>query len=103
MNLIFEAQLRQRPYGKRRVAQPAIPVVPVPHPSYAPRVFYGRTLPALKDHKKLGVSFSWKEHTYVLSSTLDPEEVNVFHHNGMAEARFVIRAGERVCFFAGLF
>lgn len=65
---------------------------------YVPRLYYGRTLPALKDHKKLGVSFSWKEHTYVLNSTLHHEEVKVVGDNSMAEAAFVVRAGQRVCF-----
>ena len=65
---------------------------------YVPRLYYGRTLPALKDHKKLGICFSWKEHTYVLNSTLGPEEVSVVGDNGRAEATFMVSAGQRVCF-----
>ena len=39
----------------------------------APRKFYGKNIPVLKDRKKLGIQFSWKENIHTLLSTLDTE------------------------------
>src|SRR5688500_6618016 len=65
---------------------------------YVPKVFYGMTDPDLKDRKKLGISFSWKENLYTLNSTLEPQQLNVINNGSRAEAEFSVRSGQRICF-----
>jgi GH15 family glucan-1,4-alpha-glucosidase len=63
---------------------------------YTPGIYYAKFAPYLRNYKKLGIHFSWKEHTYVLLSTLEPEELKVINSTVLAE--FNIKPGERIIF-----
>src|SRR5687767_12937010 len=63
---------------------------------YSPRIFYGKRLPDLKDCKRLGVQFFWRENIFVLLSTLEPDLIKV--KNGSAGTEFEVSQGERVIF-----
>lgn len=66
---------------------------------YAPRPYYGRHVPQLQDHQKLGIHFCWKENIYTLHSSLEPKQLildNATHN--MATAEFVVKPGERILF-----
>jgi GH15 family glucan-1,4-alpha-glucosidase len=65
---------------------------------YSPRVFYGRDIPALKDRKKLGVQFVWKENIFILLSTLDPDEIKIEYAEGRATAEFDVEQGQQIIF-----
>jgi GH15 family glucan-1,4-alpha-glucosidase len=65
---------------------------------YSPRVFYGRDVPALKDRKKLGLHFGWKEHIFILLTTLDPDKIRIDHAEGRATAEFDIKQGLQIIF-----
>ena len=65
---------------------------------YVPRIFYGKEAAALQDHQKLGIQVLWKEHIYTLLSTLENGSISVSKTRDQAEARFRLRAGERVIF-----
>ncbi len=66
---------------------------------YAPRTFYGKNIPDLEDRKKLGIYCTWKEHIYLLHSTLDPGVITVSsNEKGKAISEFQIQAGQRVLF-----
>lgn len=66
--------------------------------TYEPKIFYGRDVPHLIDHKKLGIHFSWKEHTYVLLTTLPHGQVRVEDNYSIASAEFLVTSGEQVTF-----
>lgn len=36
---------------------------------YSPRIFYGKKIPHLKNRKKLGIEFGWKENIFILLTT----------------------------------
>lgn len=57
---------------------------------YAPAVFYGLERPQLKDNAKLGISFSYKENTFVLLS--NSESITV--HGDCARCEFSLQPGE---------
>lgn len=63
---------------------------------YAPVIYYGKSAPQLKDYKKLGIHFSWKEHIYILISTLEPEMMKVINSKVLTELN--IKPGERNIF-----
>lgn len=65
---------------------------------YAPKVFYGKHAPVLKDRGKLGTSFSWKENIYILGNTLAPGEITMTKDSSCARAEFIVQAGQRICF-----
>lgn len=65
---------------------------------YVPRIFYGKSSPALKDHQKLGISFSWKDNIYILGSTLDSGQLTLSADQGSAHAEFFVKDGQRICF-----
>lgn len=65
---------------------------------YVPRTFYGKNPPQLRDQKKLGIHFNWKENIYVLLSTLDPEQFSFSHDKDKAIAEFLLQEGEQVLF-----
>jgi GH15 family glucan-1,4-alpha-glucosidase len=65
---------------------------------FAPRTFYGKELPHLKDYKKLGVHFAWKENNYVLLSTLEPEQQRINVEDAKVRAEFSVKPGARVIF-----
>ncbi|MFD2515818.1 glycoside hydrolase family 15 protein [Pontibacter locisalis] len=65
---------------------------------YTPRPYYGKNTPKLNDLKKLGLSFSWKENTYVLISTLDPTQITLNKDKSKATAEFQVQPGEQVIF-----
>lgn len=65
---------------------------------YVPRPFYGRDLPQLRDQKKLGIHFSWKQHVYVLLSTLNHEQYNMSQEKDKVVAQFLVQEGEQVIF-----
>lgn len=65
---------------------------------YAPTIFYGERRPALKDEKKLGIRFSWKENIYILLTTLAAGEIRISNGQDRAYAEFDIHAGERIIF-----
>lgn len=65
---------------------------------YAPRTFYGKNLPHLRDQKKLGIRFTWKEHIYTLLSTLEPERLDISIGEAKVVAKFKVQQGERVIF-----
>jgi GH15 family glucan-1,4-alpha-glucosidase len=65
---------------------------------YVPRVFYGKYLPTLEDRKRLGISFSWKENIYILSSTLEPDHIAVANDKNSAQAEFDVNSGARIIF-----
>lgn len=64
---------------------------------YSPRIFYGKKIPELKDHKKLGIQFSWKENIFILLTTLETDLVKIVN-KGSALAEFDIKEGEKVIF-----
>jgi GH15 family glucan-1,4-alpha-glucosidase len=66
--------------------------------AYSPRIFYGKTVPELKDNKKLGIKFSWKEDTYIFISTLKEGQIKVDNLLGSAIAEFNIQQGENAIF-----
>lgn len=63
---------------------------------YCPRIFYGRDIPFLKDHKKLGIQFAWKENIFTLLTTLAPDQIEIDGEKGCAVAMFDVRQGDRV-------
>ena len=63
---------------------------------YAPRTFYGKNTPRLKDRNKLGIHFAWKENIYTLLSTLPPEELRVNESTAISE--FSLKAGNQIIF-----
>jgi GH15 family glucan-1,4-alpha-glucosidase len=65
---------------------------------YSPTIFYGKYRPELKDDKKLGIRFTWKEHIYILLTTLAPGEIKFSNNKDRAFAEFNINAGERIIF-----
>ncbi|HYC85272.1 MAG TPA: glycoside hydrolase family 15 protein [Chryseosolibacter sp.] len=65
---------------------------------YAPRIFFGRDLPDLKNHKALGIGFSWKENIITLLSTLDPPGFQIENNNARARADFTVTEGQTVIF-----
>jgi GH15 family glucan-1,4-alpha-glucosidase len=66
---------------------------------YVPRVFYGKKHPVLKDHKKLGIRFFWKENIFTLLTTLQPDEIWIENGGDRAVAEFSVRPGETIFFF----
>jgi GH15 family glucan-1,4-alpha-glucosidase len=64
---------------------------------YVPRTFYGQHSPILKNKKRLGIHFEWKENNYCLLSSLEPSEI-VISEKTKAFAEFDVRAGQRVIF-----
>jgi pentatricopeptide repeat protein len=64
--------------------------------AFEPRIYYGRNPAKLINNKKLGVKFTWKENSFTLLSTLDPEQINVV--NNRANASFTLEKGESVIF-----
>ncbi|WP_114779175.1 glycoside hydrolase family 15 protein [Botryobacter ruber] len=66
---------------------------------YMPRIFYGKDIPHLKDHKRLGICFFWKENIFTLRSTLEPEQLTLAAGEaGRATAEFFVKPGEQVLF-----
>ena len=65
---------------------------------YCPRVFYGREIPLLKNRKKLGIEFAWKENIFHLVTTLLPDEIVVDDQEGRVLAEFCIEEGDRIIF-----
>jgi GH15 family glucan-1,4-alpha-glucosidase len=66
---------------------------------YAPRTYYGRHVPHLKDRKKLGIHFCWKENIYTLLSTLEPKQIKIENgRQSIATAEFLVKPGERIVF-----
>ena len=66
--------------------------------NYAPELFYGKYPCALKDHKKMGIRFTWKENVFVLSTTLEANRLRVSENNTYAFAEFIIDKGTRLIF-----
>src|SRR5688500_6856533 len=65
----------------------------------APRKHYGKNIPVLEDHKKLGIQFSWRENIHTLLSTLDPEEVRIANNGDhKVVAEFTIRSDYHAIF-----
>ena len=65
---------------------------------YVPRTFYGKSHPQLHDQQKLGIHFTWKQHVYVLLSTLTQQQYSLSQDKGRAVAEFVVQQGEQVVF-----
>jgi GH15 family glucan-1,4-alpha-glucosidase len=65
---------------------------------YAPTIFYGKYASQLKDRKKLGIHFAWKENIYVLLSTLDPAQMNLSSGDQKVIAEFTVKPGEQIIF-----
>jgi GH15 family glucan-1,4-alpha-glucosidase len=65
---------------------------------YCPRIFYGRDIPVLKDRRKLGIQFAWKENIFILLSTLDPDKIKIQNNEGRAVAEFDVKQGQRIIF-----
>jgi GH15 family glucan-1,4-alpha-glucosidase len=63
---------------------------------YTPTVFYGEQVTDLKNNKNSGVTFSWKEGSFILQSTLDVEQIKV--DNPSAIALFQLETNESVIF-----
>jgi GH15 family glucan-1,4-alpha-glucosidase len=63
---------------------------------FEPSVFYGRSAAALRDTKKMGIKFSWKENEYILQTTLTAEQLVV--EKNKAEASFQLQSGDEVIF-----
>lgn len=63
---------------------------------YSPRINYGKHSPGLKNNKKSGVQFSYKENIFILQSTLDETQFEI--NTESANAEFVIHEGEKVIF-----
>jgi GH15 family glucan-1,4-alpha-glucosidase len=63
---------------------------------YAPTVFYGKLAPELKDNKNLGIKFSWKEHSFILQSTIHAEKIKVSTNKAACE--FQLESGEGAIF-----
>ena len=61
---------------------------------YVPTIYYGKSIPELKDYQKLGIRFAYKENTYVLLSTLKGIEVD----KNKAVFEFQLEQGERAIF-----
>jgi GH15 family glucan-1,4-alpha-glucosidase len=65
----------------------------------APRKYYGKNIPVLEDHKKLGIQFSWRENIHTLLSTLEPEEVRIVNNGDhKVVAEFTIRSDHHAIF-----
>lgn len=64
---------------------------------YAPRTFYGKHAPFLKNKKRFGIHFEWKENNYCLLSSLHPDELAISGKK-KAVADFELKAGQRVIF-----
>jgi GH15 family glucan-1,4-alpha-glucosidase len=64
---------------------------------YAPRTYYGKHTPTLKNKKRFGIHFEWKENNYCLLSSLDPDQIAISEENN-ASAYFELKAGQRVIF-----
>lgn len=65
---------------------------------YAPKLYYGKITAALKDNKKLGVKFSWKEDTFIFTSTLNEGQIEVDLRASNVTGEFDIQKGERIIF-----
>src|SRR5688500_4422924 len=63
---------------------------------YSPRINYGKYSPGLKNNKKLGVQFSYKENIFILQSTLDETQFEVNAES--VNADFILHQGEKVIF-----
>src|ERR1043165_161339 len=63
---------------------------------YYPRAYYGKDALKLKDYKKLGVHFFYKENILVLQSTL--EDLRVDDKKEKVETEFLIKEGKQVIF-----
>jgi GH15 family glucan-1,4-alpha-glucosidase len=63
---------------------------------YVPTVFYGKLVPELKNNKKFGIKFSWKEHSFILQSTLHAEQIKV--DKSKAACEFQLENGEGAIF-----
>lgn len=63
---------------------------------FEPTIFYGKKTPGLINHKKLGIKFTWKENSFSLQSTLNPEQIQV--EACKATAYFILEEGESVIF-----
>jgi GH15 family glucan-1,4-alpha-glucosidase len=66
---------------------------------YAPRIYYGKYSAQLKNFKKLGVQFSYKENTFILQNTLDENELHCDKER--AKGEFLLHEGESVIFSLG--
>ncbi len=65
---------------------------------YSPRIFYGKHIPDLKDRKKLGIQFGWKENIFILLTTLGSDKIKIENKAGKAIAEFDVRQGDKVIF-----
>ncbi|MEJ8756157.1 glycoside hydrolase family 15 protein [Pontibacter sp. H259] len=66
---------------------------------YAPVIYYGKESPNLQDRKKLGIHFTWKEHSYTLLSTLPPSQLILDKNTAtIANAKFSVSPGQQVIF-----
>ncbi len=63
---------------------------------YAPRIYYGKYSPKLKNCRKLGVQFSYKENTFILQSTLEENEFHCTRERAAGE--FLLYEGESIIF-----
>lgn len=64
---------------------------------YAPRFFFGKTLPVLQDCGKLGIRFYRKEDIFLLQTTLG-SGVTLTADSSSACAEFQVKKGERIFF-----
>ena len=65
---------------------------------FAPRIFYGKDLPHLKNQKKFGIHFSWKGNTCILLSTLQWEQLKTSPGKDKVTTEFTLQPGERIIF-----
>jgi GH15 family glucan-1,4-alpha-glucosidase len=65
---------------------------------YSPRIYYGSEFPELKDNRKLGIQFSWKENIFILLSTLNQDQLKIEKVGSRVSAEFVVQPGEKIVF-----
>lgn len=63
---------------------------------FVPGIFYGKQHARLSGREKLGIHFAWKEHIFILTSTLP--SIDISESGDRATAVFNVAAGDKVIF-----